>query len=109
MPPSAPSTAPSGSEFVFSANHGTGGADTQPSRAAGTSHRQQRWESTAGAADMRPVILHLDPLASELHDTKQITSALVQWLRYELQRETGAEITSDAAQAAVDVVRVRPP
>ena len=96
MPPSAPSTAPSGSEFVFSANHGTGGVDTQPS-------------SAAGAGDIRPVILHLDPLASELHDTKQITSALVQWLRYELQRETGAEITSDAAQAAVDVVRVRPP
>lgn len=58
---------------------------------------------------MRPVILHLDPLAGNLHDTSQITSALVQWLRYELQRETGADISSEAARAAVDTARVRIP
>lgn len=63
--------------------------------------------ASCDANNLRPLILHLDPLAGNIHDTNQISYALLEWLRYELQRESGVEISFATALSAVDVVRVR--
>lgn len=85
---------------MFHAQHGGDDSDTKPTCGS------QQQEATCDASTLKPLILHLDPLAGKLHDTHQITRALVEWLRYELQRESGAEISSAAALSAVDIVRV---
>lgn len=59
-----------------------------------------------GAAPM-PLLLHLDPLPSSSHNTNKIAAVLADWLRHELERQTGEPVSHAKALAALRGIRVR--
>lgn len=71
------------------------------------SHACPPTDASLESTTHRPVILHLDPLTGSLHDPNEIMYALVEWLRFQLQQESGVEMSSAATLCTVDFVQVR--